>query len=128
MEVSKELYEVMQRQKEILHDIVSLDFSHDFSTVVRDGTKSGVECTVLFNGVANDAKYQVVVLKDEFLFGIWGGKMVRAKSMDDVRRFLSYTDGLNREEMLGVLNECCEKDNHLHADCHQVENRRIASQ
>jgi hypothetical protein len=105
MEVSKELYEVMRRQKEILHDIVSLDFSHDFTTCVRDGIKRGIESSILFNGVANDAKYQITVLEDEFLFGIWGGKMVSVESMNDLRRLLAYTDGLNRKEMLGVLND-----------------------
>lgn len=105
MEVSKELYAVMMRQKEILHDIVSLDFSHDFTTSIVDGTKNGVESSILFNGAANDARYEVIVHSSDFLFGFMRHRLVRMESIGDLRKFLAYTDGLNREEMRDALEE-----------------------
>ena len=105
MEVSKELYTVMQRQKEILHDIISLDFSHDFTTVITDGTKNGVESSIFFNGVANDARYEVIIHSGDFLFGFLRHRLVKMESIDDLRKFLAYTDGLNRDEMADALKD-----------------------
>lgn len=105
MEVSKELHDVMMRQKEILHDIVSLDFSHDFTTVVTDGTKNGVESSIFFNGAVNDVRYEVIIHSGDFLFGFLRHRLVKMKSIGDLRKFLAYTDGLNREEMKDALEE-----------------------
>lgn len=105
MEVSKELYEVMRRQKIVLHDIISLDFSHDFTTVIREGTENGVESSIFFNGVANDARYEVIIHSGDYLFGFLRHRLVKMESIDDLRKFLAYTDGLNREEMQNALDD-----------------------
>ena len=104
MEVSKELYEVMRRQKTVLHDMVSLEFSHDFAAAVRSFPE-GMESVIEFSGVDGEARYEVIIRPDGFVFGIVGEELgCRTKSIDDVRKFLAYTDGLNRDEMLGLLN------------------------
>lgn len=110
MGVSKEqykkgLYEVMRRQKEVLHDIISLEFSHDFTTVITDGTKNGVESSIFFNGAANDVRYEVIIHSGDFLFGFLYDRLVKMESIDDLRKFLAYTDGLNREEMADALKD-----------------------
>lgn len=105
MEVNKELHEVMRRQKIVLHGIISLDFSHDFTTVITDGTKNGAESSIFFNGVANDARYEVIIHSRDVLFGFLKGKLIKVMSVEDLRMLLAYTDGLNREEMQDVLED-----------------------
>lgn len=106
MEVSKELYEVMRRQKTVLHDMVSLEFSHDFAAAVVRSFPEGMESVIEFSGVDGEARYEVIIRPDGFVFGIVGeGLGCRTKSIDDVRKFLAYTDGLNRDEMLDVIKD-----------------------
>ena len=110
MEVSKEqykkeLHEVMRRQKEVLHDMVSLEFSHDFTAVITDGTKNGVESSIFFNGAANDARYEVIIHSGDYLFGFLRHRLVKMESIDDLRKFIAYTDGLNREEMADAIKD-----------------------
>lgn len=106
MKVSNELYDVMRRQKTVLHDIISLDFSHDFTTAVVRSFPEGLESVIEFSGVDGEARYEVIIHPDGFVFGIIGEELdCRTKSIDDVRKFLAYTDGLNRKEMQDILND-----------------------
>lgn len=88
--------------KSLLKDVCSLDFSHSINALMTEG---GESLLIYFEGAAEDTRYELWVDGRGFSFGIPHGKMVRTERVDVVRRLLGYTDGLSREEMLGMLGE-----------------------